>query len=229
MHYNYKDRIIKFRETRNIRTRKNGELMVELNPAVFRVQYLKQNMIPLIGNRMFARQPVVARLVKIQQRLTRDGLGYQLNIAYAYRAPEIQQQYFDQAYRKVVVEQPNLTEEERVEQAHSMVAHPLVAGHPTGAAVDLTLWNVNTNDAVDMGSGIAEFGDIAYTFYPDLNPEQKENRRLLQVFMTDEGFAPFLAEWWHFSYGDKEWARYYRQPYALFGVVPLATVQHMTS
>ena len=27
--------------------------------------------------------------------------------------------------------------------------------------------------------------------------------------MVAEGFAPFDGEWWHFSYGDREWAAFY--------------------
>lgn len=36
--------------------------------------------------------------------------------------------------------------------------------------------------------------------------QQKENRFLLQDLMLLVGFAPYYGEWWHFSYGDREWA-----------------------
>jgi D-alanyl-D-alanine dipeptidase len=26
-----------------------------------------------------------------------------------------------------------------------------------------------------------------------------------------QGLAPFDGEWWHFSYGDREWAKYYEE------------------
>ena len=35
-----------------------------------------------------------------------------------------------------------------------------------------------------------------------------KNRMLLRAVMMSAGFAPFVGEWWHFSYGDKEWAKY---------------------
>jgi D-alanyl-D-alanine dipeptidase len=34
--------------------------------------------------------------------------------------------------------------------------------------------------------------------------------------MLGVGFAPFDGEWWHFSYGDKEWAAYYNKPNAVY-------------
>ncbi|MDR3125675.1 MAG: hypothetical protein LBU20_01195 [Candidatus Nomurabacteria bacterium] len=27
--------------------------------------------------------------------------------------------------------------------------------------------------------------------------------------MMSQGFAPYDGEWWHFSYGDREWAAWY--------------------
>lgn len=223
----YKDQITRLRDTQQVVTQENWAPMVILDPEIFRIQYLKPDMVPLIGNRMFARQPVVEKLTRIQEKLNQDGQGYQLHIAYAYRSPEIQQQYFLKAYQTISVDQSGLSKEEMSERAHSMVADPQVAGHPTGAAVDLTLWNKMAGASIDMGSGIAEFGDIAYTNFPDLTDEQKHNRLYLQKLLMNEDFAPFLGEWWHFSYGDKEWAYYYRRPNALYDIVPLSSVQRL--
>ena len=49
--------------------------------------------------------------------------------------------------------------------------------------------------------------------------EQRSNRGLLQDAMVAAGFAPFYGEWWHFSYGDREWAAFYYRPAALYGPV----------
>jgi D-alanyl-D-alanine dipeptidase len=37
--------------------------------------------------------------------------------------------------------------------------------------------------------------------------------------MTSVGFAPFDGEWWHFSYGDREWAYFYKKKNALYGQI----------
>ena len=37
--------------------------------------------------------------------------------------------------------------------------------------------------------------------------------------MLEEGFAPYDGEWWHFSFGDKEWAFYYKKDKALFNQI----------
>ena len=42
---------------------------------------------------------------------------------------------------------------------------------------------------------------------------------MLREYMIKEGFAPYDGEWWHFSYGDKEWAFYYDKEKALYNQV----------
>ena len=37
--------------------------------------------------------------------------------------------------------------------------------------------------------------------------------------MQDAGFVNYPAEWWHYCYGDKMWAAYSHEKYAIFGKV----------
>jgi D-alanyl-D-alanine dipeptidase len=55
-----------------------------------------------------------------------------------------------------------------------------------------------------------------FTFSPFISKEAWANRQLLRRVMIQAGFAPFDGEWWHFSYGDKEWARYYDKRAAMY-------------
>jgi hypothetical protein len=47
----------------------------------------------------------------------------------------------------------------------------------------------------------------------------RANRKMLRDAMMAEGFAPYDGEWWHFCYGDKEWAFYYKKDKALYNQV----------
>ena len=71
-----------------------------------------------------------------------------------------------------------------------------------------------------MGSSIANYSnlDIIKTYAAGLSANQIANRRRLHDAMIAEGFAPFYGEWWHFSYGDREWAAFYGRT-ALYGPV----------
>ena len=69
-----------------------------------------------------------------------------------------------------------------------------------------------------MGTSIADFsqGEKILTFYPWITPKVRQNRLLLRRLLTKQGFAPFDGEWWHFSYGDREWAKYYEKEEAIY-------------
>lgn len=55
-----------------------------------------------------------------------------------------------------------------------------------------------------------------FAFSPYISATAKQNRLMLRKLMMDTGFAPFDVEWWHYSYGDKEWAKYYAKPVAIY-------------
>lgn len=141
-----------------------------------------------------------------------------LKILYAYRPPEIQKHWYTLIYDRFAGEHPELSHEELVELTHSFVAVPSVAGHPTGAAVDITI--LGPNGEWDMGSDYKDIeSKTIQTFAEGLTSKQFENRMFLREAMMAGGFAPFNGEWWHFSYGDREWAAFYSQPQASYGEV----------
>ncbi len=71
--------------------------------------------------------------------------------------------------------------------------------HNRGAAVDLTIVDVNGNE-LDMGTDFDFFGKPAYHDYTDLPQEVLDNRQLLKSVMDEYGFRSVRTEWWHYSY-----------------------------
>lgn len=87
------------------------------------------------------------------------------------------------------------------------VADPKIGGlHNFGVAVDLTLADQATGEALDMGTPFDYFG---YPAYPDreaqmlaegrITQEHIENRELLRQVMKYGGFTGIGSEWWHFN------------------------------
>jgi zinc D-Ala-D-Ala dipeptidase len=97
---------------------------------------------------------------------------------------------------------------------HRIIALPEVAGHPTGGAVDIQI--LGSGQPIDMGTKIWEFVPDSFTFSPFIDRSAWSNRQLLRRVMTTAGFAPFDGEWWHFSYGDREWAKHYGEQAAIY-------------
>jgi D-alanyl-D-alanine dipeptidase len=78
--------------------------------------------------------------------------------------------------------------------------------HNRGAAVDLTLFDLETNTVVEMPSTYDEATVRARADYPGGTSLQRHHRELLRRVMVHEGFEVNPMEWWHFDY--KDWKQY---------------------
>lgn len=180
-------------------------------------QYNKDDMRKHTGDVIYVRDILARKLALVNQSLPK---GYRLKVVYGYRHPEVQQKYFMRMKKSVKKRYPDLTGDALKSYVHNFIAVPEVAGHPTGGAVDLTIIQKDGKE-LDMGTAIAEYiePDKIKTFSDDLTPYQIKNRMLLHDLMVQQDFAPFYGEWWHFSYGDREWAIFYDRGRALYGSV----------
>lgn len=71
--------------------------------------------------------------------------------------------------------------------------------HSRGSAVDLGLYNLATQEVLDMGAIFDFFGEISYTDSPLISEEAKKNRLLLKQAMEKHGFQNYHKEWWHYE------------------------------
>jgi D-alanyl-D-alanine dipeptidase len=78
--------------------------------------------------------------------------------------------------------------------------------HNRGCAVDLTLYDLKTGQAVEMPGVYDEMSPRSYPKYPGGTALQRWHRDLLRRIMEREGFRVFEVEWWHFDY--KDWRKY---------------------
>lgn len=85
-----------------------------------------------------------------------------------------------------------------------MLEDPDVKGsvHNTGLAVDLSLYDLATENPVEMISGFDEPSMRQYSSYAGGTEKQRYLRSLLREIMAKHGFSGIEMEWWHFEYGD---------------------------
>lgn len=139
--------------------------------------------------RAFLQRPAAEALVRVHRNLKEHGYG--LLIFDAYRPWHVTKMFWDAT-----------PEEQKI-----FVADPARGSrHNRGAAVDLTLYDLETGRPVEMVSGYDEFTDRAFADHPGGTALQRRNRKLLRDAMEAEGFQVYEAEWWHFDYG--EWRKY---------------------
>jgi D-alanyl-D-alanine dipeptidase len=214
-------RILGYEDLARIAPGKSSEPLVDVQTygSSIIARYNKTDMYRYTGDIILVRDTVARKLAAINT-LLKNELNMQLKIVYGYRHPDIQEQYFKKRKNELGQERPELDTEELDRLTHNFVAIPDVAGHPTGGAVDVTLVDAQGYE-LDMGTAIADYTDAdkIQTFHQNVTAEQASNRKILHDFMLTEGFAPFYGEWWHFSYGDREWAAFYDEATALYNTV----------
>ncbi len=126
-------------------------------------------------------------------------------------------------WEKVVKEQSELhpdldtQSEEFIAMCDVFCANPYRqgSGHQSGAAIDVALCDKEGNE-YDMGGIVRGFEDNADFEYP-VSEEARKNRLILRDTLEQCGFVNYPAEWWHYSFGDRLWARLTGSKIAVFG------------
>lgn len=205
--------ILTYEQLKTIPNGENNEPMVDIrryDPSIV-CSYDRLDMLSITGEIIYVRDSVARRLANVNYQLKELLPKATLKVLYGYRHPKVQKRYFDEMRLNLKKRHQELPEEALVSLTHNFIAVPEVAGHPTGGAVDLTI--TMPEGDLDMGSGIEEYAamELIQTNASGLSEEQRRNRFILHDLMLSEGFAPFYGEWWHFCYGDREWACFYSQ------------------
>ncbi len=139
--------------------------------------------------RAFLQRPAAEALVRAGQELRAKGYGLLIHVA--YRPWYVTKMFWDAT-----------PDDKKI-----FVANPAEGSkHNRGCAVDLTLYDLKTGEAVKMPSGYDEMSPRAYADYPGGTPEERQRRGLLREAMEKQGFAVYPQEWWHFDY--KDWKQY---------------------
>lgn len=167
----------------------------------------------------YGRKEIAEKLDEISKELLNINKDASLVVSNVYRHPKIQEENFKKVFNDIKAKFPLLSQDEQIEKTHLMIAYQKVAGHPTGGAIDLTIKIGDT--LLDMGCEIGDFDKEEYLPVKNsyITKEQFENRLMLRKLMIRHEFAPFNGEWWHFSFGDREWAKIYNKEYAIYDVV----------
>lgn len=145
--------------------------------------FMKQQLYP--SARAFLRAPAARALANVQRELAQRGLG--IKVFDGYRP-----------YRVTVAMWEPIKNPD-------YVADPAKGSrHNRGAAVDLTLIDLETGEELPMPTGYDDFTPRAAHDFDDLPENVKTNRALLRDVMTKHGFTPLPSEWWHYDFNGWE-------------------------
>ena len=175
------------------------------------------------GQQIAVRKTVYKKLINVSKALKEINKKYKIIVVFGFRDMKMQEKCFNEILQEVKDKFEDTLE--MYEYIHEKIAVPSVSGHPTGGAVDAAIYDIEKNEIIDFGCEILDFSTTqCYYANDNISENAKNNRKLLRKLMMEEGFAPYDGEWWHFSYGDKEWAFYYDKEKALYNQVDASRI-----
>jgi D-alanyl-D-alanine dipeptidase len=139
--------------------------------------------------RAFMQRPAAEALVRALHKL--QPLGYGLLIHDAYRPWYVTRIFWDAT----------------PVEGHGFVADPKKGSkHNRGCAVDITLYDLATGQAIEMPGLYDEMSPRSFPSFPGGTSLERWHRDLLRRAIESEGFTVDGNEWWHFDY--KDWKEY---------------------
>ena len=165
------------------------------------------------------REGVGKRLIAAQDHLP---AGLRICWVEGHRDPDLQEVYFNRYRARLTGLDPTLGDEDSYLLASRYVSPPTIAPHVSGAAIDLTLCDLEGNE-LDMGTSVnatPEDTDGACYFGAAVSAEARANRTLLAKALEEVDLVNYPTEWWHWSYGDRYWAMTTGASAAIYGQLP---------
>lgn len=196
-----------------IEVRENGEKLLDLKD-ISGLSFAETN------REYFVREQVFEKIRIIAGKLEEKNIGLMVNDA--YRSLARQKHYWDEGLGIIRGKYPEIIDEkEIIAIAKRFIAPVEEAQHCTGGSVDVALFDLTSREILPFGGSEDNVDEKSYTDYPGLDLEAKKNRAVLRAAMEAEGFANYMLEWWHYSFGNQEWAAYKQQPFAIYGPLEL--------
>lgn len=161
---------------------------------------------------------IVLRL--LEQALEYVPNNYGFLIWDVYRSRAVQARLFDWMSNEIKQKNPDLTDSENYNETCKYMSPPSKIGdfycppHLSGGAIDLTLFEINRDAELDMGTVFDDCTEKAgrdyFNLKQNLSCEEiaiKDRRNILRNAMEKVGFTSYEFEWWHFDIGDVFWSR----------------------
>lgn len=171
---------------------------------------------------VYARKTVCEMLARVVQSVSHN---YRFIMFDAYRPIEYQRLRFEQVFKSLKAKNPSRDDEYIRRLAFEVVFPPnedpqQPPPHATGGAVDVALATLD-GKLLDFGSEYGIYNEDENNRHLTnsrlINAEQRKNRDILITSMVNAGFCNYPGEWWHFMYGDREYAAYEDLPHAIYG------------
>lgn len=208
----------------SIAIRENQEPLVDLRKQTV-ITLGPSPEIPNNTNYTFLRKTVYEKLKEANSKLPK---GMHFCLYEGYRSLSLQKKIFDEQYANVKSRHPDWTLTDIFKETTKLVSPVMnpdgthnIPPHSTGGALDVYLID-DQGKPLDMGIHPEKWmqdkdGVLSLTASTNISATAKENRRIMSRVLNEVGFVNYPTEYWHWSYGDRYWAYFSKQPFAIYG------------
>jgi zinc D-Ala-D-Ala dipeptidase len=178
--------------------RENGEPLVEVTDGRHGIRVRPDR-------RIWLRKTVAEMVHRAQAGLPG---GLHLYLLEGYRSLDRQRAMYEYWRGVWSAEHPDWPPNILTRYANRFIAPPDTKsppGHSTGGAIDLSMVDDEGRELDFISPHGLKIGN-APTWWSDVSPEARANRRTLFEAMEAQGLKNYPQEWWHYSYGDSGWA-----------------------
>lgn len=139
----------------------------------------------------------------------------------AWRSQYVQEKIFDGFFDHFNKKYPNWNKQKVITEINKYVAPATgkyASGHMTGGAVDLRL--IKNGRKLPMNDRRhLTYQENAQSIQPQLPKYLQKNRQLMFDALIKAGLSNYPKEYWHWSYGDIQWAKRNKKKIAIYGVI----------
>jgi len=145
-----------------------------------------------------------------------------LVIRSAWRSFEHQRLLWENKVGLFKEKEPNRSLKEIQKLVSQYVAPFNKSMHATGGAVDALIYDQNEERVMNFGTNNGmkiELGEECYPYHPGISEEAKISRKLLISLFEEEDFVCDSLEYWHFDFGNANWAIGRNKKFAIYGII----------
>jgi predicted amino acid racemase/D-alanyl-D-alanine dipeptidase len=168
----------------------------------------------------YVREEIFEKIGRISKKLEND--HKQLIIRSVWRSFDHQRLIWENKVTFLREKHPEKTIAEIEKIVSYFIAPPTKSMHSTGGSVDALIYDLTSNSVMDFGTNDGlkiDLNDQCYPFHPDLSKKVKANRKLLIDLFEDEDFVVDYTEYWHFDYGNVNWAIRKEKEHSIYGII----------
>jgi len=146
--------------------------------------------------------------------------GMTFIIGDAWRPQYVQEEIYQSFIKRFTRKNPAWTKSRIIKEVDKYVAPAegkFASGHMTGGAVDIRL--IKNGRRVPMKSKRFTYQENALSVQPKLPKYIQGNRQTMFTALLKAGLSNYPKEYWHWSYGDIQWAQRNKKKIAIYGVI----------